>query len=137
VPCARNLAFSILLGLGLERLDEFGADDLAFFLRVGHAGQFLQKLFGPIHHVQVDMEMPAEHRLDALPLVLAKQAVIDKDADKLIADGLVQQRRRHRRIHPARQAADDGALPTWFCTLAMVSWTKSLICQSPAQPQIS
>jgi hypothetical protein len=37
----------------------------------------------------------------------AQQAVVDENAGELVADGLVQQRRRHARIHAAAQAEND------------------------------
>jgi len=79
--------------LGFESLDEFGADDFAFFLRVGDAGQLGQELSGPVHDAQVDMEMAAEHRLDTLPFIFTQQAVIHKYTNQLIANGFVQQGR--------------------------------------------
>ena len=39
--------------------------------------------------------------------MVAQQAVVDKDAGELVADGLVEQRRRHAGIHAAAQAEDD------------------------------
>jgi hypothetical protein len=42
-----------------------------------------------------------------LRLARAQQAVVDENAGELVADGLVQQRRRHARIHAAAQAEND------------------------------
>jgi hypothetical protein len=52
-------------------------------------------------------KVPTERRLDLFGLSLTEQAVVDEDARELIADRLVDQRRRHRRVDPARQPADD------------------------------
>ena len=55
---------------------------------------------------QLDVIVVAEHRDHFIGLVHAQEAVIDKDTGQLIADRLVQQYGRHRRIHPTRKAAD-------------------------------
>ena len=44
----------------LERLDELPANDLALLLRIGDAGQLLQKLLARIMRAQIDLEMIAE-----------------------------------------------------------------------------
>ncbi len=107
MPWARKRAFSILVGLGFEDLDELGADDLPFLLRVGDARQACEELLRPIDDAQVHVEVVAEGGDDALPLVPAEQAVVHEDADELLADGLVQQRGDDGGIHPAAEAADD------------------------------
>ena len=43
-------------------------------------------------------------------LVAAQQPVVDEDAGELIADGPVHQGRRHRRVDPAREGAEDAAV---------------------------
>ncbi len=43
-------------------------------------------------------------------LAFAEQAVVDEDALELVADGLVQQRRRHRRIDAAAEAEQHAVL---------------------------
>ena len=53
------------------------------------------------------MEVAAEGLHHLLGLVRAHEAVIDEHARELIAHGLVDEQRRDRRVHPARQAADD------------------------------
>ena len=50
--------------------------------------------------------MAAEDFPHHLRLAPAQHAVVDEDAGELVADGLVQQRRRHARIHAAAQAED-------------------------------
>ena len=53
-------------------------------------------------HVEVAVE-----RLDDLRrLVLAQEAVVDEDADELVADRLVHEQRRDRRVDAARQRAE-------------------------------
>ena len=51
--------------------------------------------------------MIAEGGFDQSPFVFSEQAVVDEDADELIADGFVQQGGDDGGIDPAGQAADD------------------------------
>ena len=92
----------------LEDVDEHVADDPPLLLRIADAGQGRQKSLAGIDDVQVGVEVVAERRADRLRLVLPQQAVVDEDAGHLRADRLDQQRRRHRRIDAAGQAADDA-----------------------------
>ena len=62
---------------------------------------------GPVDDVQVDLEVVAEGRDDALSLVPAQQAVVHEDADELVADGLVEQGGDDGGIDAAGEAADD------------------------------
>ena len=55
----------------------------------------------------LDAEVAGEGLHDLLAFVEAEQAVVDEDAGELVADGLVQQCRDHRRIDAAGQAEDD------------------------------
>ena len=59
-----------------------------------------------VHHPEVDAEVAAEGGLDLVPLVQPEQAVVHEDAGQAVADGPVHQRRSHRRVHPAGEAAD-------------------------------
>ena len=95
-----------LLGGVFEDLDEGVADDLAFLLGLGHAGQAAQEQVRGIDGVEADVEMIAKGRLHLLPLAFAQQAVVDEDTGELVAQGLVQQHRRHRRIDPAGETQD-------------------------------
>src|SRR6185503_4758078 len=94
------------LGLALERLDEFLADDLALLLRVAHAGQLAEELLAGVAGAKVDLEVVAEGGLDEVAFVLTEQAVVDEDADELVADRLVEQGRDDGGIDAAREAAD-------------------------------
>ena len=55
--------------------------------------------------------MPPENLLYHLRLARAQQAVVDKNAGELGSDCLVQQSRRHARVHPAAQAEHHVLLP--------------------------
>ena len=68
----------------------------------------LRKRSRGIDDVQIGLEMIAERRAHRFGFALAQQAVVDEDARHLRADRLQQQRRRHRRIDAAGQAADDA-----------------------------
>ena len=81
---------------------------LPLLLRVGDAGQGRQEAVAGVDDVQVGLEVVAERAAHRLGLALAQQAVVDEDARDLRADGPEQQRRRHRRIDAAGQAADDA-----------------------------
>ena len=99
-----------LLRLLVEHVDKGGADPLALFLGVGDAGELGQKQLAGVAMNQRDVVVAAEQVDDLFGLAGAQQAGIDKDAGQLVADRLVQQRRRDRGIDPARQAADDIAV---------------------------
>ena len=57
-----------------------------------------------------DVVAVAEQRHDLLRLAEPQQAVVDEHAGELLADRLVDQHRRHRRVDAAGQAADHPAL---------------------------
>ena len=57
-----------------------------------------------------DVVVAAEQLDHFLRLARAQQAVIDEDAGELVADGFVDQHGSDRRIHAARQAADNAPL---------------------------
>ena len=50
------------------------------------------------------VQAAGEHLHDQPRLVQAQQPVVDEDAGQLVADGAVDERRRHARIDPAREA---------------------------------
>ena len=93
--------------LVLEQADELLADDAPLLLGLGHAGQLGEEPVGRVdvdeRHVEVLLE-----RLDhLLGLVLPQEAVVDEHARELVADGAVDEQRRHRRVDAARERADD------------------------------
>ena len=63
-----------------------------------------KKQFRGVLVLQLDFEMPPENLLHHFRLARAQQAVVDENAGELVADGLVQQRRRDAGIHAAAQA---------------------------------
>ena len=90
----------------LEDADELLADDLALLLRVGHAGEPAEEALLRLHVDERHVEVAAERLDDLLGLVLAQQAVVDEDARELVADGLVHEQRRDRRVDAARERAE-------------------------------
>ena len=111
VPCASHFASTSDDGLGLEHLDELAADDLALRLRVGHAGQVTEELRARVDVAHLRMQPPGEHVHHQRRLVQPQQPVIDEHAGELVADRLVDQRRRDARVDAARQPEDDVVLP--------------------------
>ena len=90
----------------VEHLDEQPADGLALLLGIGHAGQLAEEARRGVHLDQRNVVRAAEQPLDLLGLALPQQPVIHEHAGELVADGLVQQHRDHRRIDAARQPAN-------------------------------
>jgi NADH:ubiquinone oxidoreductase subunit D len=98
----------VALGRLLEHADEFTPDDLALFLRIGNAGQGIHELIARVDPLDPDPEMLGEGRHDLVAFLVAQQAGIDKDAQQLITDRLVQQRCHDRGVDPAGQAQQHG-----------------------------
>ena len=90
-----------LSGLLLEHADELGTDDLAFALRIGHAGQLVQETVHGVHIDEVGVHLIPEYLDNLLRLALAQQAVVHMDAGELLADSLDQQGGHHGGVHAA------------------------------------
>ena len=99
-------------GLFLEHADEFVADDLALLLGILDAGQAGQEALPGIDHHEPHAEIALEGDPKELRFLLAHEAVVDVDAGQPVADRPMDEGRRHRRIHAARQRADDQAVRT-------------------------
>ena len=113
MPCARNSAaavFAIFFASRLEHVDEQLADGLALVLRIGDARERAEELVLGIDVHQRDVVVAAEQRDHALAFGQAQQPVIDEHAGELVADRLVDQHGRDRRIDAAGQPADHPAL---------------------------
>ncbi len=98
-------------GLGLEHLNKFAPDDLALGLWIAHSGKLAKKLLGRVNPDHLGVQLAHKHVHHQVAFVQAQQAVVDKDAGELIANGAVNQRCRHRRINPAREAQNDILSP--------------------------
>ena len=81
-----------------------------------------------------DVVAVPEQSDDLIGLGLAHQAVIDEHAGELVADGLVDQHRRDRRIDAARQPADHPPGPDLRANRAIASSRNAFMVQSPLQP---
>ena len=99
-----------LAGLGLEHVDEELADGLALGLGVADPVQRVDEHVAGVHMDQRNVEGVAEEGDDLGGLALAHQAMVHEDAGQPLADGLVDQHRRHGGIDAARQAAEHPAL---------------------------
>src|SRR5450830_1420183 len=96
-----------VLGVSLEHFDEFAADDLALGFRVGHAGQVAQELVFGIDLDDFHAQVLGEHVHHHLAFVQAQQAMVDKHAGQLVADGAVDQGSGNGGIDATGQAEDD------------------------------
>ena len=96
-------------GLGFERVDEQFPDGLALRLGVVEPLERADEFFRRVDMDERDVEMAAEEADHLVRLALPHQAVVDEDAGQLVADRLVDQHRRHRRIDPAGKSADHPA----------------------------
>jgi hypothetical protein len=85
-----------------KTLDKSMAYAASFFLRIGNAGQRVEKFILGLYHVQIRLEMIGKFLDDRFFLVFSQQTVIDQDTGELPSDSLRQQSGRDRGIHAAR-----------------------------------
>src|SRR5581483_7459183 len=95
----------------LDYVDEDPPDDAPLLLRIDHTGQPLEEAAGRVHVLDAHVEAAVHHVEDALRLLAAQKAVVDEDAGQLVADGAVDEGRRHRAVDSAREGADDPSAP--------------------------
>ena len=116
---------------------KIAADDLALALGIGHALERLEKARAGVDGVQLQLEVAPENVLHLLALAFAEQAVVDKDALELVADRLVQQRRRDRRIDAAAEAEQHAIRADLACAPPRRSISmKPCIVQFGSAPQM-
>ncbi len=96
-------------GLLLEDLDEGVPDSPPLLLGIGDAGQPFEERIGRIHDAKVDAQMASEGGLHLLPLMQAKETMVDEYAGESVAHGPVHQHGRDRGVDASRQSADDTA----------------------------
>src|SRR4051794_16670767 len=70
----------------LESFDEFLANDLPFLLRIGNAFETAEEWISRVADAEVDFEVVTEGAVDELAFAFAQQAVVNEDADELLAD---------------------------------------------------
>ena len=94
------------LRLLLEDADELLAHAAPLLLRIGDAFEPREKalLRVDVHERDVEVALEGLHHLRRL--VLAQEAVVDEDAGQLVADRLVDEQRRDRRVDPAGERAE-------------------------------
>ena len=97
----------------LKSADELLSDDLALLLRLAHALQRGEEVFGGVHGDELDAGGLDEIMFDLLGLALAQQTVVHEHAGELLADGLMHQSRRDGGVDAAGQAANHLASPTF------------------------
>ena len=102
--------------LVVEDIDEGGADGLALAFWIGDPGQGgVEPVRGAdALHVEPHAFIALEHLVE---FILAEEAVVDENAVEPVADGPVQQHRRHARVDPATQAEDDPVIAQFFLEL--------------------
>ena len=93
----------LLARLFFKHADKFRADDLALFLRLGDAGEFIEKTIDRVHIDEICVHLVAEHFHDLFGFAFAQQAVVDVHAHEVFADRLDEQCRHDGRIYPARE----------------------------------
>ena len=95
----------------LEDADELLADDRPLLLGIADASEAREEPLLRLHVHEGHAKVAGERLDDLLGLVLPQQAVIDEDAGELVADRLVDEQRRNRRVDPAREGAKDSFVP--------------------------
>ena len=76
----------------------------------GHDREFVEEAFARVDCNKIQPQLVAEILLHVLEFVLAQDAVVDEHACELITDRTVNERRGHRRVDAAGEAADHLAL---------------------------
>jgi hypothetical protein len=99
-----------LSGLLLEDADESVADDATLLLGLGNTFQSGEETIRGIDRHQVHVNVAAECVHHFPGLILAQEAVVDKEAGQVVPDGAVDKGRCHRGIDPAAEAAQDPAV---------------------------
>ena len=94
-----------------EHVIEFGADDPALLLGVGHAAQLREEFLLTVDADKVHVKQLGEGLLHIVALVLAHQPLIDEHAGELSADRLAQQRRGDGAVDAARESEHHALVP--------------------------
>ena len=95
----------------LEGSNELATNNFALGLGVAHACKRLEELGFRIDGHQANTRGGHEVFLHLFALALSEQAVVDKDTHQLVTDRFVNKCGCHRRIHAAREPADDPGIP--------------------------
>ena len=112
-PLRQKVDPADLFGLRFKDADKLFPDDFAFLLRFGHTRQMREEALLGVHPDKV--QIPAgKSRFHLISLILAHQAVIDKDAGQTVSDRFRQQGCRDGGIHPAGERQQDTAVSDFF-----------------------
>ena len=106
-PLGQPLCPGQLLRFGLKHLHELATDDLALLLRIRHTLEVAEELFRRVDMNNLRMQPSREHLHDHLAFIQPQQAVIDKYAGQLVADGAMDECCSDRRIDAAGKAQND------------------------------
>lgn len=99
--------------LGVEDLDEVGADDFAFLLRLGDTCEVGHETVGSVDtdDVEVHVFILGE---DALVFIFAKQTVVDEYAGEVFADGFVEKHGCNCGVYTTGETEDYAVLSDEF-----------------------
>ena len=99
------------LALFFEDPNEFGANQLALFLGVGDAREFVDEALPGIDVFDPDVELLVEEVHQELGLTLPHEALVDEHAGQLITDRLVQQEGEGGGVDTTGEGEQDALIP--------------------------
>lgn len=126
-----------LIGFFFKDADEFFTDYFSFGLRIGHSVQTRKEAIFAVHSNEVHIELALKNALDIIALVFAEEAVIDKNASQLLADGFMDHQAATDESTPPDIAQRTRLSPIFSRIFAIDASTNADITQSPEQPQTS
>ena len=103
-----------LLGFFVKDFHEFLANDLPLLFWIRNTLQLAQEAISGINLDDLDAQVAAQGVHYLISLVLAQQAVINKDAGQLVANCLVDQNSRNAGVNPAGKAQDNLFVADFF-----------------------
>lgn len=83
--------------------DKFLANDLTFALGICHAFKPAQEPVGRVQPDQVHCKLVFKHLFNKICLILAQQAVVNKNTGELVPHRAVHKRSAHGGVHAARK----------------------------------
>ena len=104
VAAIAGLEFGSLL---FKHVHKQATDDFAFGFGLAHTGELAQEEIAGVHADNPGVQLALEHLHDHVAFVQAQQAMINEHAGELIANGAMNEGRRHRGINPTGEAEDD------------------------------
>ena len=107
-PLRQKFRLAELFCLLFKNADKLLTDDPSLLLRFGDILERAEELLRRVHRDQLRLQMLAKCGRHLLALIFSQQACVHKHRDQLVADGLAHQRRRHGRVHAARDRRQDA-----------------------------